>query len=797
MTDARHLTLEHLSQRVEQLTQELAQVRADIALLRDAAPSNLQTPRPSRDPHQGSTGTEQGPADVTANSDPQSKIALFMSRFLGRTDVYAQHWTSRKTGRSGWSPAVQNGFYTKDTSPADHLPLTPAVINEHLRTGGLHAGLYVMFPGDRCQLLACDFDEGTWRDDAAAYAAACRSHGLDPLTEISRSGDGAHVWLFFTEPIPASTARSLGFRMLRDAMASRPPMGLDSYDRFFPAQDTLSTRSAGKARLGNLIALPLNGDCRGRGTTVFVDPTSWEVLDDQFAALDRVQPSSLELIESLVDDLGVALGPQPERLRRPSRSELQAGRDEAGKKPITLEIDNSVRLPSRQLSGATIAELKHLSSLPNPEFYRRQAQRYSTFGTPRVVVRYEDDGEELRLPRGLLDDARDVLEHAGHPVDVSRSPVADTLIDVEFTGKLRGPQEAAVAAMAPHHTGIIVAPPGAGKTVVGCALIAHRNVPTAVVVNRAELVHQWRARLANFLDLEEEDIGQLGSGKRQLTGKIDVIMLQSINRKDSDPLILEDYGHIVVDECHNVAAPAAEGALAQVAAPFWLGLTATPFRSDKMDEIITMQCGPIRHRLDIDTANEERYLKVHNTDFTTEVVDPANIQEIYNQLAEDEGRNQLIVGQVAGAVVEGRRSLVLVNRLAALNSLRTLLTGKVDVPVLEMHGTQSKVQRSELREQLNELNAKEKPFVLVAMGRVVGEGLDLPSLNTLFLAAPISFKGLVIQQTGRITRHSGDEHASKTESIVHDFVDDSVPLLARMHARRLQAMKKQGFSLLD
>lgn len=782
-----------LEQRLSVLEIELAEIRREMVSLRKsqqvpASPSPSSTPAVDRWKSQ-----TEDTSTIDASSSPEAKIALFMDRFSGRTDVYARRWTSKKTGKSGWSPATRQGFYSKDTTEKDYLPLTAEAVNAHLRRGGDHIGLYVMSPNDTCRLLACDFDDGTWRADAAAFVSACRDSGIDTLAEISRSGEGAHVWIFFEVPVPAILARRLGFVILRRAMNTRPDMDMASYDRFFPAQDTIASRSRGSARLGNLIALPLNGDCRAKETTVFADPETWEPHEDPFAVLAKVTPVSVGLIEQLVADAQQNFGPAHDQIRRPSRVELK--KVKANGIPIKLTVRNQLCVPTDDLPAAVIAEIKHRATIPNPEFYRRQAQRFSTFGVPRVVIRFSQQGGQLLLPRGLVDDISRVLTIAGFKVTVSWPRPPKKSLQAGFLGSLRPAQKSGVEAFTGQRTGVLVAPPGAGKTVMACSLIADRKVSTAILVNRAELVTQWRERISQYLDIDPELIGQVGAGQRKPTGIIDLITLQSLSRKDSDPKILEQYSQIIIDECHNIAAPGAEAALNEVKVPYWLGLTATPFRSDQMDEIITMQCGPVRYRMEVETDNEQRLIQVHETSFDS--AENTEIQDLYNELAADLDRNTLIAGEVQKALESGGRCLVLVNRLIALEALAEKIKAGGDHPVLVMHGGQSQDERAQLRAELTDLNEKQDPFALVAMSKVAGEGLDIPSLNTLFLAAPVSFKGLVIQQIGRVTRATGDKDGPEATATVHDFVDTKVPVLERMHRRRLRAMNKEGFVKAD
>ncbi len=358
---------------IAELNEKLAKLRSELTTL------------------ESSKHTSTAPR-VHHRSSPAEKIALFRDLFVGRPDAYAVRWASSRTGKSGWSPAVEGGFYASDMGDRHLLPISDDVIERHLignddRNRDFHAGIYPMLQDDTCRLLACDFDAGNWRQDAAAYAAACSKNGIEPAVEISRSGTGAHVWLFFEQPLPALQARALGAALLREAMALQPTISLDSYDRFFPSQDLLPHRATGHMRLGNLIALPLQGNRRREGTTVFVDPESWTVHADQFAFLSTVRklsPADVEAIQS--------------RLRAKPVTGVFKRQPHRSGEPIRLSLRAQLSVPLAGLPTGVIADLKHAASVPNPEFFRKQAQRFSTFGTPRYVRCFEHDVDELRLP---------------------------------------------------------------------------------------------------------------------------------------------------------------------------------------------------------------------------------------------------------------------------------------------------------------------------------------------------------------------------------------------------------------
>jgi len=481
----------------------------------------------------------------------------------------------------------------------------------------------------------CDFDGPGWVLDSLAYLDAARAAGVPAALERSRSGDGGHVWVFFAGQVPATQARRIGVHLLREAMTVRAELDLVSYDRLFPAQDFMP-----KGSFGNLIALPLQGDCRKRDTTVFLDPTTLERYEDQWAFLASVERLDTKAVDALANAFGeLATGPDASTYRR-ARTTAASPKpppEIVARAGAMLEIDR-IGVPPALLSA-----LKHAASLHNPEFYEKERMRFSTWDTPRFIRCYRETLDQLLLPRGLRHKAQAIVAEAGSRLRVVDRAAAPDPIDVTLEAVLTPEQVTATEALTSHDLGMLVAEPGSGKTVVGCAVIARHALPTLVLVDQKPLVEQWRDRLVTHLGLTTRQIGQIGGGRNRTTAIVDVAMVQSLARRDDITDITSAYGLVIVDECHHVPAVTFERAVRDIPVQRWLGLTATPYRRDGLQALMAMHCGPVRHKMAPRQGSALRALDliVHETAHQP-AHEGEHIQTIYRGLVEDRQRTRSI-----------------------------------------------------------------------------------------------------------------------------------------------------------
>jgi superfamily II DNA or RNA helicase/very-short-patch-repair endonuclease len=759
------------------------------------------------------------PKPVDQTSSPEAKIALFRSLFRGRDDVYPRRFESRKTGRSGYAPACANewvrGVCEKprikcaECPNRRFLPVTDDVIRWHLSGADAEgqpfvAGLYPLLQDETCFFLAVDFDKVGWREDAAAFLETCRDFNLAAALERSRSGRGGHVWLFFEEAIPAALARRLGSHVLTETMERRPDIGLDSYDRLFPNQDTMP-----HGGFGNLIALPLQRASRKQENTVFLD-RAFVPWIDQWAFLASVRKIATSHVEQIVEDaerrgriLGVRLPPQDDEDAEPWTVPPSRHRKEApivGDLPSTLDLvlGNQIYIAKQGLHPGLRNRLLRLAAFQNPEFYRAQAMRLSTYNKPRVVACAEDLPHHIGLPRGCLDDVRKTLTDLGVRL-VTRDERHDGgRLEVEFQGELRREQKAAADAMLRHETGVLAATTAFGKTVVAAWLIAQRAVNTLVLVHRRQLLDQWVERLSTFLDIPAKSIGRIGGGRDRPTGRIDVAIIQSLVRKGLVNDRVAEYGHVIVDECHHLSAHSFEQVARQAKARFVVGLSATVARKDGHHPIIFMQCGPVRHqvsaRAQAASRPFEHFVLVQPTAFqplrNPDSDKRVEFQTLYQELVGDQTRTRRICEDVVDAVRNGRSPLILTERNEHVDRFESELAPRVE-HVVVLRAGMGKKQQQAINERLASIPRHEGRIIL-ATGKYVGEGFDDPRLDTLFLTLPVSWRGTVAQYAGRLHRL----YDGKREVRIYDYADLNVPMLARMFDRRCRGYEAIGYTIL-
>ncbi|MBI2792843.1 MAG: DEAD/DEAH box helicase family protein [Gammaproteobacteria bacterium] len=745
----------------------------------------------------------------------EEKIKIFMGLFRGRTDVFPKRWDNVKTAKSGYSPACFNewvrGTCNKPRIKCSECPnqaftpLTEGIVRKHLGGEDFKGskrdhtiGIYPMLADDTCWFLAVDLDKDQWQRDAAAFIKTCQQKSIPYALEKSRSGNGAHIWIFFDKPILASHARKLGAALLTETMDNCPEIGFESYDRFFPNQDTLPSGG-----FGNLIALPLQRFPRDQGNSVFLDDNFNPHLD-QWVFLQSVSKMSEEAVNSLVEDavhkgkvLGVRM-PAEEDFdapwdMKPSRKVAEIPINEALPKSINIVVSNQIFIEKQNLPPVLINKLLRLAAFQNPEFYKNQAMRLPTFGKPRIIACAEDFQEYIGLPRGCFDEVKDLLDSLSIEVIVDDKKFSGKRIKVKFLGELTDEQEKSAKKLSQHDIGVLAATTAFGKTVVGAHMIAKRKASTLIIVHRRQLLDQWIERLKVFLDLNSDQIGMIGGGKYKPSGVVDVAIIQSLIKSNVVNDVVAEYGHVIVDECHHLSAVSFEQVIRACKAKYVLGLTATATRKDGHHPIIFMQCGPIRYKVDakkqalLRPFNHKIIFKYTAFNLITNTEKKPDISHIYSEIINDHQRNVLIIEDVLQSLKLGCSPLILTQRKEHAAFFEQHLT-QFCQNVIVMVGGQNAKKRAEIKLQLETLSDDEER-VIIATGSYIGEGFDDKRLDTLFLTMPISWHGTLAQYAGRLHR----AHAHKKEVVIYDYVDNQVAMLAKMAEKRLKGYSKIGY----
>lgn len=805
-TDLRK-TIAELEQRLNKLDQERNEIAERLAQLK--ALCAVQT---------SALLTDTVPVpSVTMAASTAAKIALFRSLFRGREDVFPRRWDNAKTGKSGYSPVCRNewvrGVCSKPQVKCSEClnqafqPVTDEIIRAHLQgrlgIADFTAGVYPMLPDETCWFLAADFDKRSWQGDITAFRDTARAEGIAVAIERSRSGNGAHAWIFFAEPVQAAEARRLGALLVTATMDRYPDIGFDSYDRFFPAQDTMPAGG-----FGNLIALPLQAKPRESGNSVFIGD-DFQPFSDQWAYLSSVRKMTAREVSYLV-----ARASEQGRVLRvripvtdnedepwtapPSRKRSEPAIDGPAPENIELVLGNCVYIDRTCLPPALVSRLIRLAAFQNPEFYAAQAMRLPIFGKPRIISCAELFSKHVALPRGCLDDIRNLLDDLGVKTSLRDERQHGSPLGVRFQGELRPEQRQAVEALCQHDTGVLAATTAFGKTVVAANMIAERGCNTLVLVHRRQLLDQWVARLGAFLDAPPGGIGVIHGGKKKPAGSIDVALMQSLVRQGVVSDFVANYGHLIVDECHHLSAVSFEAIAHEAKARHVLGLSATVARKDGHHPIIFMQCGPVRYRVDAKKQAAERPFEhkvvFRQTNFHAVRSMPGEniaIQELYAQLAADQSRNDMIFEDILAALEAGRSPVVITERKDHLAQLADRLSKFAKNIVVLQGGMGTRELRAKTEVLAAIPDTEER--LLIATGRYLGEGFDDARLDTLFLTMPVSWRGTLAQYAGRLHRL----HAAKREVIIFDYVDACEPMLAKIAGRREAGYRSLGYKPID
>ena len=755
----------------------------------------------------------------------EKRIELFRSLFRGREDVFARRWYSKVTNKSGYQPVCVNewrrGLCDKKAIKCAECPnrnflsLGYDDVCRHLigndENGCDVVGIYAIMSDNNCAFLCTDFDDKSckhrYKDDVLAFVGVCRDWNIPYSIERSRSGNGAHVWIFFNAVVPAYKARRLGNAILTEAMIRNGRMAFESYDRFFPNQDRMP-----EGGFGNLVALPLQGKARKDLNSVFVDDEFF-AYRDQWTYLAQVQKIEEQKVDVILqnhihEDLGVLstsseskpwVTPVPQNINSADFT-----------KAITITVADKIYIPLNSISAKVLNHIKRIAAFRNPEFYKKQAMRMSTYGIPRIISCFDITDDYLAMPRGCKEAIMKLLDSNGAKYTIVDETNHGKAVAVTFLGTEREEQLDAIESLLPFDNGVLHATTAFGKTVTAASLIARRKVNTLILVHSKALLTQWHERLNEFLDIDYKEpepvkkrgrrkafspIGCLDSTTNTVHGVIDIALLQSCFEDGEVKSFVQDYGMVIVDECHHVSSITFEKVLKSVKAQYVHGLTATPIRKDGQQPIIFMQCGPIRFSADsksqIQKQSFRRYLIPRFTSYRRITDDKQSFPALQKSLAADEVRNSLIVDDVRKTLESGRTPIVLTGIKQHVDLLAERLKSYAN-NVIQLTGTCTAKEKREALQRLQEIPADE-PLVIVATGQYVGEGFDYPRLDTLFLALPISWKGRLEQYAGRLHR----ENDGKKDVRIYDYIDIHEPVCDNMYHNRLRAYAAIGYQTVQ
>ena len=748
--------------------------------------------------------------EITTNSSEdilsrEDSVKIFMNYFKGRNDVYPYLSIDKNNPNikyyipactNEWKNGVCNktmGKKCKNCQYRENKPISKETIYKHMYEN-YPIGIYPLLENDTCFFLSLDFDDKDSKkdikSDVLAFASVCNKYEVPIAIERSRSGNGIHIWMFFDTNIKARTARKLGSLLLSKTMEISN-ISISSFDRMFPNQDTLP-----KGGYGNLIALPFQNEPSKYGNTLFID-RNFILIKNQMQYLSSIHKlTEIEVFEKIKQLSNETIDISHEIIDMQNEVKLKSKNNIDYPKSIKVILKDMVYIDKANLDGVVKNSFRRLATFANPEFYKKQKLRMSVYNVPMVIDCSKEDEKYLKLPRGTYNYLESLCNVNNIEIISKDERFVGNKIEVKFNGSLREEQQIAIDHMLKYDNGILCAPTGFGKTVIGCKLIAERKVNTLILVNKIQLLNQWKDRIKEFLDVKE--VGEISSKKKNITNVIDVVSVKSLWNNGNVLDIAKNYGMIIIDECHHTAAYTFEQAINTGNAKYVYGISATPERENGHTPIIKMQCGDIRYKVDSLTFNKKLNIpmkviaKKSRLNFTNQNIDNYELNEINDLIAKDIIRSENIIKDIKKEYDNGKNILVLTERLELMNYIYDKLS-KYTNNIFKYYGGIGKKVLKSYMELNNQINENKDNKIIVATGSYIGEGFDDSKLDVLFLTMPISGQTRVTQYAGRLHR----QDSNKKEILIYDYIDDNFSKTRNMFLKRKKTYEKLGYEIVE